>query len=287
MRVMNLPELPAGPSSVDECIGLYVDRLPADEFLWPRLSLSLTAYMAWPNAAAQRDSWIASYIALFIQNCGDAAVHNASKLQDWTALENFGGLGAIAKPALDHLTDEIAQTQREWLWVADIFHKIVDIAHDVRVPPGGGPSISKAVELCELEVSAPGHSQLRRAWSDFRDVAHLLTAGAYLAHGGINKVESQEASILKAIWIAPDAVLALASGFQEFGLQPQPVRNKSTILQRDTLWRVPPALIPEKPFVPFRLLTKEQLEYLQTRRAAKKYSPATAPIRGHRRRAAD
>jgi len=107
-----------------------------------------------------------------------------------------------------------------------------------------------------------------------------------LAHVRINKAESQEASILKAIWIAPDAVLALASGFQEFGLQPQPVRNKSTILQRDTLWRVPPALIPKKPFVPFRLLTKEQLEYLQTRRAAKKYSPATAPIRGHRRRAA-
>jgi hypothetical protein len=53
-------------------------------------------------------------------------------------------------------------------------------------------------------------------------------------------------------------VLAVAGGFQEFGLQPKPIRNASTILPTNTLWRIPPALVPAKPFIPFRRLTEEQ-----------------------------
>ena len=49
MPVMNLPQLPVGPGSVDKCVSLYLNRLPADDALWPRASLLLTAYMAWPD----------------------------------------------------------------------------------------------------------------------------------------------------------------------------------------------------------------------------------------------
>jgi hypothetical protein len=125
------------------------------------------------------------------------------------SLRNFGGLGAVAKPALDSLIDEITHLQRDWLVVADIFHKTVDIAYDERFQSKGGASISKAIDLCEIERTLPGHSQLRRAWSDFRDVAHLLAASAYLAHEGLNKA-AVEASILKSIWIAPDAPALLS-----------------------------------------------------------------------------
>ena len=38
MRVMNLPELPVGPNSVEECIGLYLNRLSTDDALWPQVS---------------------------------------------------------------------------------------------------------------------------------------------------------------------------------------------------------------------------------------------------------
>ena len=38
----------------------------------------------------------------------------------------------VAKPALDGLIDEITHLQRDWLVVADIFHKTVDIAYDER-----------------------------------------------------------------------------------------------------------------------------------------------------------
>jgi hypothetical protein len=159
---------------------------------------------------------------------------------------------------------------------------VVDMAHDDRIALRRGPSISKAIELCEIERTMPGHSQLRKAWSDFRDVAHLIAASACLAHEGLAKAAAHEASILKAIWIAPDAVLALAAGFQESGLQPKAVRRESPSLRPDKLWRIPPGLVPKEPFVVFRRLTEEQLGHLRTRRAPKKYVPTTAPVRGRR-----
>jgi hypothetical protein len=285
---MNLPQLPGGPGSVDKCVSLYLNRLPADDALWPRASLLLTAYMAWPGDEPKRDSFVATYLARFIQNSAaetsrDMSAANVPTSQDWIAFENFGGLGAVAKPAFDHLSEEIAQLQRRWLLVADIFQLIVDMAFDDRIALRRGSSISKAIELCEIERTMPGHSQLRKAWSDFRDVAHLIAAGAHLAHEGIaNATAAREASILKAVWIAPDAVLALAAGLQEFGLQPKAVRKESPILRHDKLWRVPPEHLPNKPFVVFRRLTEKQLEYLRTRRASKKYIGTTAPVRARR-----
>ena len=158
----------------------------------------------------------------------------------------FGGLGAVAKPAFDHMAEEIAQVQRRWLLVADIFQMIVDMAHDDRIALRRGPSISKAIELCEIERTMPGHSQLRKAWSDFRDVAHLIAASAYLAHAALAKTP-HAASILKALWIAPDAVIALACGFQEFWLQHDSGKEARQTLQHDNLWQIPTGLIPEKP----------------------------------------
>ena len=229
MRVMNLSELPAGPNSVEDCIGLYLNRLPTDDALWPQVSLLLTAYMAWPNDEPARNSLAATFLARFLQNsdagtAGNIRAEMASNSRGWEAFEKFGGLGAVAKLAFDYLTEEIAGVQRRWLLVADIFQMIVDMAHDDRIALRRGPSISKAIELCEIEQKMPGHSQLRKAWSDFRDVAHLMVAGAYLAHKGLAKAAAHETSILKAIWIAPDAVLALASGFQEIfsPIQPSP-----------------------------------------------------------------
>jgi hypothetical protein len=286
MRVMNLPELPVGPHSVEDCVRVYLNRLPADDALWPQVSLLLTAYMAWPNDEPGRNSCVATYLARFIQNsdagtASDLPAAMASNSGDWIAFEKFGGLGAVAKPAFDHLTEEIASVQRRWLLVAYIFQMIVDMAHDDRIALQRGASISKAVELCEIEWTTPGHSQLRKAWSDFRDVAHLIAASAYLAHEGLAKA-AHEAAILKAIWIAPDAVLALAAGFQEFGLQPKAVRKESSILGRDTLWRIPPGFVPKNPFVVVRRLTEEQLGHLRTRRASKKYVPVTAAGRERR-----
>ena len=89
-------------------------------------------------------------------------------------------------------------------------------------------AFQKPSNSAKLKRGLPGHSQLRGAWSEFRDVAHLLAAGAYLAHEGLAYARSaNESSILNAIWIAPDAVLVLAYALQQFGLQPKRIRKNS------------------------------------------------------------
>jgi hypothetical protein len=270
MRAMNLPELPAPPTSADECVKIYLKRLPADDATWPHASLLLTAYLAWPNDTERRNSFVATDLARFGEPSDKRASDFSDDSRTVVAPEMFGGLHAIAKVAFDQLSAEINQLQHHWLLVADIFQLIVDMAYDRRAVLSRGPSISKAVDLCELERGLPGHSQLRGAWSQFRDVAHLLTASAYLAHEGLAQATAtNEASILKAIWIAPDAVLALAYGLQEFGLQPKPIRKESPILSPNNLWRIPSSHKPEKPFIVFRRLSEIQLTVLNSKRVKK------------------
>ena len=269
MRTMHLPNIPVAAQSHQDCIELYLERLEANHASWPDASVLLTAYLAWPNDEERRNSFVATHLARFRRPSVEKTSGAPADPQPSTSLDPFGGLGAIREAAFDQLSTEISKVQRKWLQVADIFQLIVDMAFDERIVLRRGPSVSKAVDLCELERGLPGHSQLRGAWSEFHDVAHLLTAGAYLAHVGLGEARSaDQASILNSIWIAPDIVLAFGYGLQEFGLQPKPIRNESSILRPDTLWRVPDYYKPEKPFVVFRLLTETQLEFLNSRRVA-------------------
>jgi hypothetical protein len=142
--------------------------------------------------------------------------------------------------------------------------------YDDRITLRGGPSISKAIGVCELHQKTPGRSQLAEAWSQFHDVAHLITAGAYLAHHGMAQEGGQGGSIVDAVFAAPDALLTMAAGMQEFGLNLKPFRQQVPILKPDTLWRIPPEFLSEKPFLPSRRLTDEQIAFLNERRAPKK-----------------
>jgi hypothetical protein len=266
-----VPKPPTQPTSADECVKTYLERLPTDDAPRPLLSLLLTAYLAWPNDAERRNSFIATHLVRFGRPSDEKASHAPADSDATYPLEVFGGINAVAKVAFVQLTTEISQVRRKWLLTADIFQVIVDMAFDKRIALRRGASISKAIDLCEVEHGLRGHSQLWAAWSEFRDVAHVLTAGAYLAHEGLRQARyADEASILNAIWIAPDLVVALAYGLQEFGLQPKPIRKEVSILKPDTLWRVPDCHKPEKPFVVFRRLTEDQLVFLNSRPVAKK-----------------
>jgi len=134
-----------------------------------------------------------------------------------------------------------------------------------------GLVFQRRFDLCELEKVMRGHSQLRGAWSEFRDVAHLLTAAAYLAHESIvHGLAAKEASILNSIWLAPDVVLALAYGLQVCGLQPRAIQKEQPILRPEKLWRIPSTHAPKNAFIVFRPLAHEQLAFLSSRRVAKK-----------------
>ena len=91
MRGMNLPELSVRPNSLNECIGLYLERLAADDALWPHVSLFLTAYMAWPNDETRRDSFVATYLACSQTFGAIAPKEMPAESREKIAFEKFGG----------------------------------------------------------------------------------------------------------------------------------------------------------------------------------------------------
>jgi hypothetical protein len=275
MRIMPLPELRVPASSCEQCIQLYLDSLSekrarlarhsAERVCWPFASTFLTAYMVWPNDEERRYAALAAGLPSSLASDGLASDSRADSQRS----VQLDPLSAVAKLARQQIMDELRQVQRKWLVAADIFQRIVDMAHDERAVLRRGPSISKAVDLCEVERWLPGHSQLRGVWSEFRDVAHLLAASAFLGFEARARGSSSgETSILNAIWIAPDIVLTLAYGLQEFGLQSKSIRKEPSILRPDTLWRVPNTYKLEEPFVVSRHLTEAQLDFLNSRRVA-------------------
>jgi hypothetical protein len=270
MRIMNLPKLSVGQRSADECVNTFLERLPGGEPLWPHVSILLTAYMSWPNDEQRRNGFVATCLTRLGISSEEGPKNPPLDSQVNAALERFGGMNALASVAFDQLSAEIAQIQRRWLLVADILQLVVDMAYEERAVLRRGASISKAIDLCECEQGLPGHSQLRGAWSEFRDVAHLLAAGAHLAHQVNARASAAEKeSILNAIWIAPDSLIALAYGLQEFGLQPKPIAKESSILRPDELWRIPANQAPAEPFIVCRRLTEAQRDFLNSRRVGK------------------
>ncbi len=285
MRMMNIRPPASLPSSLEECVKIYLQRLRTGEAPpYPHISFLLTAYMAWPNDEPRRDGWMATNIGRLIQDSGVmGAAYNqtpsgeaasqagtAHEHRTWEAFQRFGGLAVALQPAFDQLTEEITDTSTRWPRVADIFQIIVDMNYDDRITLRGGPSISKAIDICELHQKTPGRSQLAAAWSQFHDVAHLITAGAYLAHHGIAQDGGQGGSIFDVAFVAPDALLAMAAGMQEFGLNLKPFRQQAPILKPDTLWRIPSEFLPERPFIHFRRLTDAQIVFLNERRVPRK-----------------
>ncbi len=263
MRVLNLPALPAAAVSGENWMEVYWERYTASLIPWPRVSASLMAYLAWPNDEERRNSFIATCLTLF--KLADEAPPN------WQELARFGGVAAIAKAAFIPLLGEIMRLERKWLEVAEIFQLIVDMAFDDHAILRRGPSISKAIDLCELESGLRGHSQLRQSWSEFRDVAHLLAAAAVLdPHSLVPAKNAGEAPILAPILGAPDIVLTLAYGLQAFGLTPKSIHKEQPFLQSDKVWQIPSSHAPENPFVIFRDLAGNQLAFLGSRRVAKK-----------------
>jgi hypothetical protein len=266
MRMLNLSASPTAQISGEDWMKVYRERYSSCLMPWPRVSASLMAYLAWPNNEERRDSFIASGLALF-------RLTNEA-LPDSRELAPFGGVAALTKAAFIPLLREITQLERKWLEVAEIFQLIVDMACDDRAILRRGPSISKAIDLCELESGLRGHSQLRRSWGEFRDVAHLLAAAAILDPYSLApaKKSAGEAPILAPIMLAPDIVLALASGLQALGLSPKSIHKEEPTLRSDTVWRVPSNCALESPFIIFRDLSDDQMAFLNSRRAVKKAS---------------
>jgi len=108
---------------------------------------------------------------------------------------------------------------------------------------------------------------MRRQWSLFRNVAHLLAAGALLA----KEVPEGGGSIFSAAWYAPESLLATSAGLENFGLHFVPHSQIEPLLSRGSTWRLPPHCIPERPWLQHRTLSNRQEQLLISYKARKAY----------------
>ncbi|MDB5635870.1 MAG: hypothetical protein JWP51_778 [Bradyrhizobium sp.] len=259
MRVMNLPSLNI-PDALDFAVGIYVSRLQGALRVPRKVSPCLVAYLAWPNDEGKRNSWMASLSARSLNQRG---------IEPAQIFEQFGGLKAISEPAFKAIATELSTILEKWAPVADVFLRIVDMSKDPRLQPRRGPSIAKAIDLCDYEHEGHSRGHLRRLWAEFHDVAHLIAAGAILA-GSVGKREFG-GSIFSAVWQAPEAVVAIANGFELFGLTLKPHGRSDTILRSKTAWRIPDHCLLDKPFLVKSRLSDDQVNFLNGRKATKSH----------------
>jgi len=267
MRVMFVPESIQLIDSIEFAKGLHQSRLRRLDhahikqgglYAPLKAALHVVAYMAWPNDEAKRDQW-------------KAAVEAAELLAGANAAEpreqfDITDLKLLAEPALEAKTAEIVAMQNAWGAVADIFSRLVDMAADEGLHLRRGPSISKAIDLCQKDKNY-ARAQLEKFWSQYRDVAHLIAAAAFLA----SLEQTGGGSIFAAAWLCPDAVIGIADGFELFGLATKPHGATNTFLSSATTWRLPEHCCKEKPFIVTRRLAEFQREFLQGRKSRKAY----------------
>jgi hypothetical protein len=257
MRVMNLPLAVSIPSDLDEAVGVYRARLGSGRRVPSELSQLLLAYMAWPNEEESRDRWMVS------GNTRRLAFRDG--LSSPPPISLFGGPEAVAGEALNGVAGRLVAETNKWPPVADVMQMLVDL-HYSGLPLPGGASVSKAMVLCADDQSGLSEGQMRRQWSRFRDVAHLLAAGALLA-----MEVPENGSIFSAAWYAPDSLLGISAGFESFGLAFTPRGQPDPVLPPNSTWRLPRHCIPDKPWLRHRTLSERQREVLAVYAARKSY----------------
>lgn len=218
-----------------------------------RQSPYLVAYMGWPNDENKRNQWM-------------TAIAAAGLLQTEEAPDQLEPVRLLAEPALDAKATELESFQDAWTAVADVYQRLIDMATEDELVLRKGPSITKAIDLCQLDKQY-GRAQLERFWSQYRDVAHLAAAAAFLT----TSENADAGSIFSAAWISPDAVIGIADGLEMFGLSNKSHGATDTFLPSETTWRLPEHCCKEKPFLVRRKLSDEQKKFLIGRKSRKQY----------------
>jgi hypothetical protein len=258
---MDLPqsEFEALPLTLEQCVAAHGQHMdsPASERLHLWSDFLILGYMKWPNDPGSRSDWLAANVS-FHRTPGQLPAH--PWLPDPPPFGPSDDFRVLFR-AFQHLVEEGGDYKARWRRTAEVLQTVVDIAADHRAHARGTASISKAIALLECDREQPGRSQLAQAWSEFRDVAHLLAAQAYLLRQRDNRTAS----------VASAPLLILAAAYQDFGLKFKSRGQNEPLLSPETLWRVPTWLssgsIKAPPTKPLR---NDQIRFLSERRARKK-----------------
>ena len=150
-----------------------------------------------------------------------------------------------AEEQLETLIRAISRKSPEWGRVADTFHLYYDLAEGRHLKRRGGASISKAIVLAEKNTRrrGSGHAQLWKLWTQYQDVAHLITAAVLVSAQA--RTMNQHRPFVRSlsdrtphhmVLMLPELVVSVAMSFEKFGCSYTPYGRKETALDLKTVW---------------------------------------------------
>jgi hypothetical protein len=219
-------------------------RLNQAIVLWPEQAIALVGYMGWPNDP-------------------EARTKSVAVVQGW-----FAGSRIIP--------GRLRQIQTDWVRVADMFNLHLDLTEGGHQKRRGGPSIGKAIAIAAGSIRAKGARQanLWRAWVEYKDVAHLVTAATIICDDARQRTKVKpfggfELDLLPftVAMMMPDFVLSLALSFQAYGLNNIPQSREEPMLDPETVWRLPLDMNVVAVPPPIRRIDSHAIALLNTRRA--------------------
>jgi hypothetical protein len=221
MRFMSIPPFARKIEILD--FDFFIrSRLNQAIAIWPEQAIPLVGYMGWPNDREGRAASVAV-------------------VQNWHA-------GSRAIPR------RLRQIQTDCVRVADIFNLHLDLTEGGHQKRRGGPSIGKAIAIAAGSIRAKGAhtANLWRAWKEYKDVAHLVTAATIISAEARQRakvkpfgdfgVDSDRFLPFTIAMKMPDFVLSLALSLRKYGLNCIPQSREEPMLDPETLWHIAPDL---------------------------------------------
>ena len=246
MRIMDIPPFPH-PIAIEDQRDLYRFRFSQTVVMWPNQAIPLLGYMCAPNDP-------------------QAAAEMRKAVRAWSK-------GSTVIPS------HLGRIQHEWLRVADIFHWWLDLVEGEHQQSRGGASLGKAITLAAAKTNSRGSSSanLWHLWDKYKDVAHLITAATWTCRNARTFAQSQSFGPFgfspsqlipsQTVMMLPDLVIAVALKFERFGLEQIPFSRHESILNPETVWRIPADINVQPASPPTRQIKSEDLRILHNRRA--------------------
>jgi hypothetical protein len=237
MRKMDIPPFPEDAAKELEDIGgLIKGRLAENVVLYPKQSLRLISYMAWPNDETARAGWMRVHISSPSSEIGNDDHADPAKLETSSSSEiRYDDQADPAKLEIADLNSHWATTaaspsiflsklkliQQHWARTADILNHHYDLAQGEHQKARGGPSVGKAIHLIatNAKTKGTGQSKLWQIWRDYKDVSHLVTAAILLALEAQHRSRQEQwrtvphLQPVQVTHLLPDLVLAVALTF--------------------------------------------------------------------------
>jgi len=253
MRTMEIPRCLQKISFVD-LENLYRTRLQQKPSVHSSVAIPLLGYMAWPNDEVARQN-------------------GTEILKSWID-------GEDRSPNLKLI-------HQHWGQVADIvnLHRALSEGHHQE--SRGGASVGKAIFLASKRIRARGAKQpsLWRHWGEYKDVAHLIASAIAVCFDiqTRNRQEPfglglQELLPMRVACLVPDLIIGIGLTYEKYGLSRAAEGGKESMLDPQTVWRIPLDINIEPAPPPPRSILSEEIVNLNARRAGKETSKRPAAV---------